>query len=334
MIFPKGPPSSGQEASEPDSLNRTTTLLSACFSTFFAIPANATPATTCTPARAGAHVAEQPEAWRRAVEALLASSASPDQPWSCVGGEVDLVVGGSSAQLTVVDAEGHRVSREITSPEDVAPLGEALLSKPLPGAEPAKPPPAMPQPEPESTTRDARLLLAATVGPRYAGPAHLMWGSFGVLAAVPFKPWGAGMWIRYDGFSTALDAPVPSTRDLCIGAAGFWSMSVGRLEIRPMVRPSLAIVTRHVNNMNRPISDDDFPQPIVREETEFDFRLGAEAQFVVGLTKRLRAVIGVDAEVSPGRLFSTTELHRGNEIRSVVPGYTMGLGLGVEVAVP
>ncbi len=309
-------------------------LLTACFSAFLAASANATPSASCTPARAGAHIAEQPEAWRLAVEALLASTASPGQPWSCVGGEVDLVVGVSSAQLTVADAQGHNVSREITSPDDVAPLGEALLSKPLVDAEPAQPPPAAPKPEPESTTRDPRLLLAATVGPRYAGPAHLMWGSIGVLAAVPFRPWGGGMWIRYDGFSTALDTPLPPIRDLCIGAAGYWSMSMGRLEIRPMVRPSLAIVTRRVSNVNPTMPGGEFPLPIMREETEFDFRLGAEAQFVVGLTKRLRAVIGVDAEVSPGRLISRLESHRGGDAKLLVPAYTVGLGLGVEVAVP
>lgn len=309
-------------------------LFTACFSAFLAVPANATPAASCPPARAGAHVADQPEAWRLAVEALLASSASPGQPWSCVGGEVDLMVGASSAQITVVDAQGHAVSREITSPDDVAPLGEALLSKPLEEPELVKPPPVMPKPEPESITREPRVLVAAMVGPRYAGPSHLMWGSVGVLAAVPFRPWGAGMWIRYDGFSKALDAPVPPIRDLCIGAAGYWSMSVGRVEFRPMVRPSLAIVTRLLNNANSPMPGGEFPLPIVREETDFDFRLGADAQFVIGLTKRFRAVIGVDAEISPRRLVSTFESRRGGEAKSPVPAYTMGLGLGVEVAVP
>ena len=317
-------------------MNRISTLFTAFFFAFFAAPANATPGASCTPARAGAHVSDQPEAWRLAVEALLASSASPGQPWSCVGGEVDLVVGTSSTQLTVIDAQGHTVSREITSPDEVAPLGEALLSKPLVEPEMAKPPPAVQKSEPESITRDPRLLIAATLGPRYAGPSHLMWGSIGVLAAVPFRPWGAGMWIRYDGFSTALDAPVPPIRDLCIGATGYWSMSRGRLEIRPMLRPSLAIVTRHLvlNNGGPSIPGVPMQQPIIREETDFDFRLGADAQFLVALTKRLRAVIGVDAEVSPRRLVSTLESRRGGETRSHVPAFTMGLGLGLEVAVP
>jgi hypothetical protein len=244
---------------------------------------------------------------------------------------VDLVVGTSSANLTVVDAEGHGVSREVTAPEDVAPLGEALLSKPI--VEPA-PEPTPPKPEPEPTReRDPRLLVAATAGPRYAGPAHLMWGSFSVLAALPFRPWGGGIWIRYDGFSTPLDDPLPPMRELCIGAAGYWSMSKGRVEFRPMLRPSLAVVTRRVV-INGNIDPSAPLKPIARDDTEFGFRLGAEAQVVIGLTKRFRAVIGLDAEASPGRVVSMIARRRAGNRPLHVPAYTVGLGLGVEVAVP
>lgn len=317
-------------------------LLPACLSALLASPASAEPVASCMSARAGAHVAAQPEAWRLAVEALLASTASPGQPWSCVGGEVDLVVGTSSTTLTVVDAQGNAVSREIASPDDVAPLGEALLSKPVVEPEMTTPLPKQEakqeaKQEPDSTSlRDPRVLVAATAGPRYAGPAHFMWGSFGVLAAVPFRPWGGGIWIRYDGFSTTLDKPLPAIRDLCIGAAGYWSTTVGRVEIRPVLRPSLVVVTRRIvlNNDGPSLPDGPPRPPLVRDETEFDFRVGAEAQVVIGLTKKFRAVLGLDAEVSPGELVSTFEPHRTGDLKSRIPAYTMGLSVGIEVAVP
>jgi hypothetical protein len=162
-----------------------------------------------------------------------------------------------------------------------------------------------------------------------------MWGSINVFAAVPFRPWGAGIWIRYDGFSKALDEPLPPIRDLCIGAAGYWSKSLGRVEFRPMLRPSLAIVTQRIDT-NNVLMPSGVPRPIPNfvEYTEFDFRIGADAQILIGMTKRLRAVIGLDAEVSPGHLVSSFARRRGGDLPSHVPAYTVGLGLGVEVAVP
>jgi hypothetical protein len=338
-LFPKGSSSSGQEVPESDRLNRTTLLFPAYLLVVVASPATAALAAPCTPARAGAHVAEQPERWRNAVQALITSTASPDQPWGCVGGEVDLVVVGSSGTLTVIDGRGYAVSREVTSPDDVAPLGEALLAKPLVEPEPLPTtPPAETtiKPQPEASSRDPRLLIAATAGPRYAGPKHLMWGSFGVLAAVPFRPWGGGVWLRYDGFSTTLDAPLPPTRALNVGAAAYWSTGIGRVEFRSMMKPSLAVVTRTItlNGGPRMPGPGPTPQSIVRDETELDFRVGAEARVAVGLTKHIRAVVGLDAEVSPEQLVSTFETRRRGEPSVHLPAYTVGLGLGVEVAVP
>ena len=309
-------------------------LLPAVFSAILASPASATPAAPCTPARAGKHVAAQPEAWRQAVEALLSSSATPGQPWSCVGGEVDLEVGTSSATLTVIDAQSHAISREIASPDDVAPLGEALLSKPLEEPAPTQPPPPTPtaQPEPVATpARDPRLLLAATVGPRYAGPGHMMLGSFQALAAVPFRPWAGGVWIRYDGFSTSLERRIPPIRELSLGAVAYWIRSVGRVEIRPMLKPSLAVVTRAVIGGGSIEGDHEPSEPIFIDKTDIDFRVGVEAQFAVRLTRRLRAVVGLDAEIAPKQIVSTfsAPLNFGK-----LPIYTVGLGLGLEVAVP
>lgn len=342
-FFAKGSPSSGQEVSEPDRLNRFTLLFPAClFVSGLASPASATPPAPCAPARVGVHVAQQPEVWRNAVQALLESTASPDQPWGCVGGEVDLVVNGSSGTLTVIDARGAAVSREVASPEDVAPMGEALLAKPILDPVPIAPPatnPAQttPPPQPEiAPVRDPRLLIAATAGPRYGGPRHLMWASFGVSVNVPFRPWGGGVWLRFDGFSTSLDEPVPPTREINVGAAAYWSTTLGRIEIQSLVKPSLVGITRRLTFNNGPtLPGQQQPQmPFVRDETNLDFRLGAEARFAMAITKRLRGVLSLDAEVSPDQLATKTDAHHPGEFGGRLPAYTAGLGLGVEVAVP
>lgn len=301
------------------------------------------PAFSCTPARAGVHVATLPDAWRTAVATLLASTSSPDLPWGCVGGEIDLVVKGSSGTLTVTDAQGTAVSREVASPDDVAPLGEALLAKPLPPPEtpasetsaPTEPATAASPTEKLPPPRDPRLLVAATVGPRYAAPGEFLLASFTLQALVPFRPWSAGMWIRVDGLSKALDHFVPPTRELCLGGAVSWSKTTGRLEFRPMLKPSLAIVTREIR-LTRPPSGvpSDFSESIIINDTAFDFRVGANLQLVMSLTKRFRAVASVDAEVSPAQAFSRPEKNRSGQTLGHVPTLTAGVGLGVEVVVP
>lgn len=293
-------------------------------------------------------MADQPEAWRTAVESLLVSTRSPDQPWGCVGGEVDLEVRGATAILTVVDARGHSIAREVATPDDVAPLGEALLAKPIVEAEPIPPAtnPEVKQPEskpmapnPEiPATRDPRLLAALTVGPRYAGPEDLLWGSFTISAAVPFRPWGAGVWLRYDAFSTQLDNHTPTLREFCLGAAGHWSMSLGRMEFRPVVRPSLAVVTRRLPVNNGPSGPGPMsqrPESIqYRDDTQLDFRLGAQAQVLIALRKQLRLVVGLDAEISPDQMMTRYAGRQMTEPFVRLPVYTVGLDVGLEVAVP
>lgn len=333
------------------SLIRLTHLLPACFAMFLASSASGAPP-PCPPTRAGGHVATLPQAWRSAVESLLVSTTSPELPWGCVGGKVDLVVEGSSGTLTVVDAQGNAVSRDVSSPEDVVPLGEALLAKPLAAVE-SSPPESSPSdispeigtPNPrvaiEQPTQAAplpknpRLLVAATGGPRYAGPGEFLMASLNVQALVPFRPWAGGIWIRVDGLSRALDRPVPPTRELSLGAVAAWSMNLGRLELRPTLKPSLAIVTRELR-LNKPPPD--FPQDpmgaLIVKDTSFDFRFGADLQFALSLTKHLRGIASVDAEISPEQMMTRSEVDRSGQPAMHLPSMTAGIGLGLEVVVP
>jgi hypothetical protein len=282
-------------------------------------PASPAPAGTCTPARSGPNVAVQPEAWRSAVEALVASTATPGLPWSCTGGEVDLVAGEAGATLTVVDADGHAVTREVATPEDVQPLGEALLAKPLPAPPEVEKAAPAPRKEPAVTApRPPRVLLSGLLAPRYAGAAQVLWGGVIVAAALPPGPWGGGVWIRYDGIAVPLAEHMPPLREVCMGATAFRSFAAGPLELRAALRPSLAVVSREGDRDQR-------------EETRFDFRLGAEAQALVPITKALRAVVALDGELSPIELAHGMRPSRDRE--APFPTYTLGLGLGMEVAI-
>ncbi|MDC3955189.1 hypothetical protein [Polyangium jinanense] len=291
-----------------------TTFLGLTLSAMLPTAASAAPPQPCTPARLGANVSAQPEAWRRAVEDLVAATGTAGQPWSCVGGEVDLVVSTDVAQVTVVDADGHTVTREVESPDEVGPLGEALLAKPLP---PSPETPSTPQKDPQP--REPRVLLGIAVGPRYAGPAHRIWGGVTLSAAVPFRSWGGGVWIRQDGFSMSFVEGLPQTAELCIGASAFRSFTVGSIELRPALRPSLAVVSSVVPEEELE-GDKKFDQ-----DTRLYFRLGLETQVVVPISGAFRAVIAVDGEVAPsGRAWASVPF----------PGYTLGLGVGLEVAIP
>jgi hypothetical protein len=165
----------------------------------------------------------------------------------------------------------------------------------------------------------------------------LLFGSLTISANVPFRPWGGGVWLRLDGISTALKEPIVPTRELVIGAAGYWSASFGRIEIRPILRPSLVVVTRQIPDNQGPGGPGQQPQqnqPQFRADTRLDFRLGAQGQIAIGLTKRLRAIVGLDVEVSPEQLVERALTKRTNDFAVRIPAYTAGLGLGVEVAVP
>ena len=291
----------------------------------------------CEKVKAGPHVAAQPEAWRRAVEALVASTATPGLPWSCAGGEIDLVARGESAEITVTTAEGAVITREVAMPEDVQPLGEALLARPLSPPAPVLPATPPPVREADPALDPPRVLLSATIGPRYAGPDHLLWGGVGVGAALPFGPWGGGLWIRFDGVvgphaehpppssngasheQPPLAEHAPPTRALSIGGSAFRGFDLGPLTLRAALRPALAVVTREGGR------DDD-------EETRFDFRLGAEGQMVIPFHRTFRALIALDGELSPRELGRRPE-PRDRDRDPTFPKYTFGLGVGLEVAI-
>jgi hypothetical protein len=291
----------------------------------------------CPPTRLGPHVAEQPEAYRRAVEALTRATATKGKPWSCVGGEVDLIADDHSASLTVVDADGNTTTRMVASPEDVEPLGEALLAKPL--APPPAPPKVAPKPvspqhetmgiEPKKTAKPPpRVFVSAAAGPRYAGRANLLWGSATVAGTLPPSPWGGSLWLRFDGISYPLDEKASLMRAASFGASVLRGFVAGPLELRAAAGPSFAVIRRDGGN---DAGSGGGPGHMPASAALFDFRLGVEGKLVFPIISILRGVTTIDAELSPLELFNTTSVPSGP---NGFPTYTVGFEVGFEVAIP
>lgn len=301
-------------------------------------------ATQCTPTRIGPHVAAQSEAWRQAALALVETTRAEGQPWSCAGGQVDVVArDDGGATLTVTDDEGHVVVREVASPDELEPLGQALLSKPLP-ASPAPPPvaleraPAPPQAGPEGRSADSgrteprpdrtaatadRALLSAVVAPRYAGKADVMWGGITAAANVPFGAWVAGAWGRYDGLSAQLADDAVEMQEVCVGAAFGRRFPVGAVALEASLLPSVAVISHDRGAGQR------------GEDTKVHGRIGAGARAVFPASSWLRAVVAFDAELAPHELGDSegAQDEHDEPPPPPLPAYTMGLGVGLEVAV-
>ncbi|WP_437809904.1 hypothetical protein [Sorangium sp. So ce1078] len=312
-----------------------------------AAPASAAP---CMPARAGASIDAHPEPFQRAVEELIRASSAEGKPWSCTGGVIELAGrDGGARTLTVVSEDGRSVARTVTSPDEIVPLGQALLAKPLsppttPEASAAAPAPddGPDRARPETVTPAPRLLFSALASPRYAGSVNVLWFGTTAALAVPLGPWAAGVWTRYDAIAAALADTDASLSELCIGTSVSRSFALRPLELRASVMPSVAIMT--------------WPG----RATRVDGRIGAEVRGVLPLTGWLRATVALDVELTPrelggqaevagnGQTTDTTETEDddGGDDDGVVvsassplvapslayPAYTLGLSAGLEVA--
>lgn len=279
----------------------------------------------CALPRLGPSVAAASEPWRRAVETLRREAATAGQPWSCPGGALDLVEREGGARLTVTGDDGRTFSREVSSPDDIVPLGEAMLARPAPLL--AVPSPAAPPrdlvapPVPVDALPPPRILVSALVAPRYAGGAKVVLGGITAAAFMPFGPWFGGAWLRYDALSVHLEEHGSHLSEVCVGAAGGRSLALGPVELRASALASVAIVTRPGGRM-------------APDETHVSGRFGLDARGVIPITSLLRAVVALDAELDPRELTADTHARWGvkEPTPAPFPGYTLGAGVGMEIA--
>jgi len=287
--------------------------------TALALSASVAWAGPCRAARTGPGVDGQPDPWRQAVAALIAASADEGQPWGCSGGVILLVAHDTGATLTIVSDDGHATVREVTMPDDVLPLGQALLARPLP---PAAPPTAV-APPPDQPSSGAlpppRVLIDALIVPRYAGRSNVILGGVSAGAAIPFGPWFGGVWLRYDALSVSLSPQGGPLTEVCFGAAGGRSFMLGPIELRGSVVPSVAVVTRDTGKPGD-------------GETHVDGRIGLDARGVIPITPLVRAIVALDGEIAPREFGDDMRPRHDDDRFSPFPAYTLGLGVGVELA--
>lgn len=275
---------------------------------------------------AGARTA--PEPWRSAVQQLVRSTAEPGHPWSCGGGVVDLRVQGDAAELVVARQGEAAVARRVATPDDVVPLGQALLAMPreAPAPQPAPPitPPTDPAPPPATSPptdrapASPRLVVSAQASPRYAGGAGIALLGGGASAGVPLGPWLPAVWARYD-VSPLHHRKQAGLDELCVGAALSRTLSASWLELRAGVTVSAAVMQRDV-----PQSRDD--------ETRVDARIGLLGAVAIPIHGAVRALASVDAELAPGRARDEAPTNAAGVSGVAFPHYTLGGALGVELS--
>lgn len=289
-------------------------------------------ALACRAPRAALGVDAQPAAWRAAVDALVRELGTPGKPWSCPGGSIDLAAHAEGATLVAVTADGRSISREVASPDEVVPLGEALFAQPMPAPPPpAAEPPAPPAPPPPAANEPAnepppRALVSLTLGPRLGVPTKALWGSAALTAVLPFSGFTVGAFGRVDALATQLDgAPAPPLTTLAIGLTAGRAFDVGHdVELRASVAPALAVVTAKGP-----------------DETRIDGRIGVELRAARRLTSLFRGVLALDADLAPRELGAEPTKtqqrtdgdadHTHQDVPARFPAFTVGLGLGVEV---
>src|SRR5262249_1061805 len=150
-------------------------------------------------------------------------------PWSCSGASLRLTPrSGGGATLEVTEPQGRSAERFVPSPDDLVPIGQAVLSqtlppKPAPAADDgaanrglALPPPPAHPPHPPSPPP---LPVEALLSGRYAAPTPALWSGAMLRVGVPFGPWSAGVWARFEVPTITLTA-LPADFSMTEGCVG------------------------------------------------------------------------------------------------------------------
>ncbi len=225
----------------------------------------------------------------------------------------------------MTDAQGRSVSRHVAGPDEVVPTGEALLAAPV--EETAPPARAEPLPVEPSTSSDPRALIQVAIGPRVSGPGAMAWGSARLALLLPFGPWFAGFWARYDPY---LAGPRGNWVNLEVSAMSA-ALSAGRrifskpFELRVTFDPSNAVVLMEAGN-------EDKPHP---EGAKQALRLGTSLWGTFPLIGVFRGVVSLDGEFAPAGIkgLGNIDTHDQPPQLPPVPAYTAGILLGVEASI-
>jgi hypothetical protein len=294
---------------------------------------------TCAPARLATDPASLPRAWQRALAALVEATSREGLPWGCNGAllSLELDAAGSSARLTVAMDGWPVLEREISTPDDLVPVGEALLARPIATAPrpiaPAPAPPTRPEPPSPPAPRAAaprapgepRLLVDALTSLRYSGHVDAVWAGLEFRVAIPIESFSMGIWARYELAVHELQPP-PEDFTMTSGSVGLaagYRVMTRPIELTVSLEPSVAVVTMD--------GGPDLPGRGA-DGAKGDFRLGARVQGALPFSARWRGVFAIDGEASPLAIASAK--HRTiAAILPPIPSFTLGASLGGELVI-
>ena len=184
---------------------------------------------------------------------LMEATSVEGQAWSCTGGALTVSVdtSGTTATLTLTDADGRRVERRIPRAADLVPSAKALLAAPAADVAPAplgnvEPKVAQPLPieKPIAVAPPAepRFFVDALVGARYRKPEDAIWGAATVRAMIPFGAWSGGFWLR-GAIPATLERSGEhhnhTTSEATLGVSGGRRLIDGAFQLHLTVDPSI-----------------------------------------------------------------------------------------------
>jgi hypothetical protein len=296
----------------------------------------------CVPAQTSVASKMLPPAWQAALAALLASTAESGQPWSCAGGRIELELVPAGALLWVAREGEAATVRTVSTPQDVLPLGQALLATALPEADdptlpseataegpvpasassepqpdllPAEEPvrePAVagsPQPAAESGKSRRGLLLAAGLDVRGVGRSDVMWLGPTATAGVVLGRWLPTLGLR--GLSDVVSRR-PTVDELSVACALQHRWVASGFELRLGAALRAAAVERHLPERRG-------------EQVRLEGRVGALAAIVIPVALFTQLAFSADAEalLLARKPVGATQL-AGDEAAVPFPGFTIG----------
>ena len=293
-------------------------------------------ASACVAARTISTKQAVPQPWQAALDDLVRSTAEPGHPWSCTGGTIELELDAQGGLLGVARAGETMVRRPVSSPEEVTPLGEALLAMPLalplqptaqeasgPRAEPVSPP--VISPPPEVVREDAHaaaselarhVLVSAGLDSRYVGGSHVAWIGPVLGAALTLGRWLPSISLRQQS-SVATHRPPLDELSVALGLQSRFELS--SLELRAGVSVRGAVVQRDLSGRHG-------------DQSRVEARLGALVGLAVPVHRRWSIVLSGDAEaVGASHETATPNEPLVRERATSFPKYTLGGSAVLEV---
>jgi hypothetical protein len=302
--------------------------------------ASVTPARAdCAAARTVGSVASLPDAWREALAGLLRSTAEPGHPWSCLGGTIELTLEPDGARLGVAREAQEAAQRHVNAPEDVLPLGQALLATPLAASSDAPPARAEPAPAQDAvlvqreaapvppskveraatrTSEPSRsLLLSLGVDARAVGGSNVAWIGPTLSAAVVLGRWLPSISLRQQ---SSIASHTPDIDELSVALALQRQFEISSFELRTGLALRGAVVQRDLPHQHG-------------EQSRVEGRIGLLTSFAIPVLRWANLVLALDAEfVAVSRETAEPPAAMNDEAPTPFPTYTLGGSVCFEVS--